>query len=496
MTTCPVPNPPGSDPSVPETAPALPIRYRDALARLDALIQSPDVARDTTPEAIRARAEHRLARLRRLLAHLGDPQHAYPVVHVAGTSGKGSTATAAAAILRAAGYCVGLHTSPYLQVATEKLQIDGRLIPADAFADLVDDVLDAGAAWSDGADGGEALSYGEVWAALTFSWFARQRVDVAVVEVGAGGRFDLTNVVRPAVSVITSIGLDHTATLGGTIPEIAWHKAGIVKPGAPVVTAVTDPAALAPIEAEARAADSPVTRVLPGQTFEVVGVGNAGTRWRERRADGRPGPLLLTPLPGRFQATNAATAVAAVRALAPRGFPVDVLAVRTGLAAARLPGRLESMPTPDPPRVVLDGAHNPQKIGGLAADLPALLDLPPHRRPVVVFGAMEGKDLAPMLRLLAPQAASLVATAPRVHGKESATPGDIAAVVAALPYPVDVLLEPDPHRAVELALARARAAATSVLVTGSLYLAGAIRARWYPDAAIVEQRTPWPAVDA
>jgi dihydrofolate synthase / folylpolyglutamate synthase len=236
-------------------------RYREAVVRTDALID-PTPAHGKSPAEVRARAELRLARLRSFLAHLGNPHDRYPVVHVGGTSGKGSTSTAIAAILTAAGYRTGLHTSPFLQVATEKLAIDGQLISGNDFADLVDEILAEASRWVPVPEG--RLTYGEVWVALLATYFARERVDVAVIEVGAGGRFDLTNVVNPAVSVITSVGIDHTETLGATMPEIAWHKAGIIKGGAPAITTVTDPEALAPIEAEARAVGSALSRPVPG----------------------------------------------------------------------------------------------------------------------------------------------------------------------------------------------------------------------------------------
>jgi dihydrofolate synthase/folylpolyglutamate synthase len=314
------------------------------VARTDALID-PAPAHGKGLAEVRARAEMRLARLRSFLAYLGNPLDRYPIVHVGGTSGKGSTSTAIAAILTAAGYRTGLHTSPYLQVATEKLSLDGRLIAGDVFADLVDELLESAERWSGGA---ERLTYGELWVGLAATWFARERVDVAAIEVGAGGRFDLTNVVRPAVSAITSIGLDHTETLGPTIPEIAWHKAGIVKPGAPVVTAVTDPEAFAPIAAEAEATGSEVIRVPPFGRDDVVVSDDGRVHWR----DGT-GLTLTMSMAGRYQATNGATAVAAVRALAGRGFPVSAEALRTGLLAARVPGRFETVQAS--PLAILDG---------------------------------------------------------------------------------------------------------------------------------------------
>ncbi|HEU0163456.1 MAG TPA: Mur ligase family protein, partial [Thermomicrobiales bacterium] len=226
-------------------------RYKRAAARLDELIEHSSAPEDKSREAVQARAELRMGRLRAFLRHFGSPQDRYPIVHVGGTSGKGSTSTTIAAILTAAGYRTGLHISPYLQTPLEKLQLNGNLIDPEHFTSLVDRLLAAHEAWIGG--GGEPLTYGELWMALTVFFFADAGVEVAVLEVGAGGRFDLTNVITPAVSVITSVGIDHTNTLGSTIEEIAWHKAGIIKRGIPAVTAATHPVALAIIRAEASA---------------------------------------------------------------------------------------------------------------------------------------------------------------------------------------------------------------------------------------------------
>lgn len=483
----------------PAATPVLPTRdpvvaYLAAAARLDALIQPASTPRDVSPTALRTRAEARLDRLRRFLAALGDPHLAYPVVHVGGTSGKGSTAAAVAAILDAAGVRVGLHTSPYLQVATEKLRVGGQLIAGDAFAELIDRVLAAAADWSARLGDGGSLTYGEIWFAATALHFAQERVDLAVIEVGAGGRFDLTNVVVPAVSVITSVGLDHTETLGATIPEIAWHKAGIVKAGAPVVTGVTDADALAPIAREAARACTTLRQVIRGRDFELADARSAGTRWRELPT--HAGDPFVSPLPGRFHAANGALAVAAVRALANVGIAVDRGAIDRGLATAGLPGRTETMPGATTPPVVLDSAHNPQKMAALVADLPVILGGRAGGKPVVLIAALGGKDLTGMLDHLAPRAAALVATSVPVRGKTSAAPETLRRIAERTSFGGSFMVEPDPAAALALALDHAAALDAALLVTGSLYLVGATRAHWYPNDAIVRQRTPWPWLDA
>lgn len=462
-------------------------RYREAVASTDALIERANTPEGKSPPEIRQRAVMRMDRVRRFLDMLGNPHQGYPIIHVGGTSGKGSTSTAIAAILTAAGYRTGLHTSPYLQVATEKLQLDGQVIAPDAFADLVDTVLEVHQTWQ--SKGGERLTYGEVWMALLTMFFQSQHVDAAVIEVGAGGRFDLTNVIQPVVSVITSVGLDHTVTLGETIPEIAWHKAGIIKPGVPAVTAVTNDEALPIIEAEARSAGVELVRVIPGTTFEALPAGSGHTRWRELPANHAPAPELTAP-PGGYQAVNAATAVAAIRALPDGILPVSEKAVERGLISTRIAGRFETVQSR--PRVILDGAHNPDKIAALMHDVASQPDIAENKL-VVVMGIIDAKHHAAMVELLVPRADALVVTLPQVLAKHGTDARLLAQEARDAGFTGPLAIDFDAHTALNIALGwAADDPAATVLVTGSLYLVGNLRGRWYHDDDIVLQRTPWP----
>lgn len=466
-------------------------RFHAAVARVDSLIERDNTPHDKSPEEIRTRAEMRLARMQDFLDFVGNPETRYPVIHVTGTSGKGSTSTAIARILEAAGLRVGLHTSPYLQTPTEKLQLDGRMVSPDAFCMLVERVLTHHDRWVH--EGNEQLTYGEIWVAMVTMAFAEAAVDVGVIEVGAGGRFDLTNIVHPAVSVITSVGIDHIVTLGDTIEEIAWHKAGIIKAGAPVVTAVTDPRALDAVYAQASYVNAPVIRVLEGVTWERITTDAmvTATRWRDLTPGGFETPL---PAPaGAYQAGNAAVAVAAVRAFAEEsGRTISEDAIRTGLSATRIPGRYEAIARMGEPTVILDGAHNPQKVAALMDDL-GPTSRSSGTRLIVVLGALEAKQIGEMAELITPWADTIIATSPRVLAKAGAETNALVAAIADAGFGGTVI----PITVPQDAIARAISVATEgrdalVLVTGSLYLIGNIRGRWFPDDAITLAGTPWP----
>jgi len=450
--------------------------YRHAERYVNGLIMGPpSPPAGTPPQEIRARAIARLERLRAFLTFLGNPQRQYRTIHIAGTSGKGSTSTLTASIMTASGFRTGTHVSPYLQVATEKLQIDGQIVSAERYDRLVDDMRQDIERWV--ASGHERPNYGEVWVAMTYRYFAEEQVDVAVIEVGAGGRFDVTNVIEPDVAAITSIGYDHTVTLGSTLAEIAWHKAGIIKPGSIAVTAVNEPEALPVIEAEANEQGVELRRVTQGASFTNVESSEQGTSF----VDVASGTRFCVRLPGTFQAANAATAIAIARAFDASRVTDDVIA--RGLEAARFPGRMEVVQ--HEPLVLLDGAHNPEKVASLVRNLDAIY---PDRRRVLVFGALESKSFQEMLESLLPGTSTLIATAPKVLAKPSTTAEQIAALAPA-GLPVEAI--DDPVAAVDRAIEIA-GPDDLVVVTGSLYLVGNVRDRWYPTAAILEQGTSWP----
>jgi dihydrofolate synthase/folylpolyglutamate synthase len=446
-------------------------QYDLAAAALHGLIRG-DRADSRSTLTRRRRAEAKLARSRTLLDALGNPHRRYPVVHVTGTSGKGSTSAAIAATLSAAGYRVGLRTSPYLQVATEKLQIGSSLIDAESFHRLTEEVLAVGYRLFRSESSDSHLGYAETWSALAFSYFAEQNVEVAVVEVGAGGRFDATNVVSPIVSVITSVGLDHVISLGPTIADIAWHKAGIIKRGATAVVGNVSAEAWSVIRAVAD--DEDVAIVGPTDPADRVDL-----------------PGLMH---GDFQKSNASVAIAAVEALRQNGFPIPDTAISEGIKNARMPGRLERMPGSERSAVWIDGAHNADKIAAIAREAPTLSEN--GSPPVIILGVLAAKDASSIAGRLVPVASAFVATEFTVLGKKTSSASNLAAALQAAGFTGPIVVEPEPTTALAAAEAMAHPTGSALLATGSLYLAGELRRRWYPNEDIVLQRTPWPVTGA
>ena len=331
----------------------------------------------------------------KLALRLGDdPQRQFPSVHIAGTNGKGSTAAMLHAILGAAGYRVGLFTSPHLIDFCERIRIGSRRVSP---REVVDSVA---AIRSDLEPAGIRLTPFEMMTVLAFHIFAQARVDIAIVEVGLGGRLDATNVLTPRVSIITSIGLDHQQYLGATLADIAREKGGIIKPAVPVVLGQLDRESRDVLDRRARDQGSPMLSYGRDFTLEQDASGRycyAGKRYQYED--------LQLSLNGKFQLHNAAVALASLEYLQD-SFPVTAAQLRTGLRLVHWPGRLDIVSTH--PLVVLDGAHNIQALQALLAELP---DLAPQRRPVFLFGVMQDKEWRPMVAALEQVAAKVVVTA-------------------------------------------------------------------------------------
>jgi len=439
--------------------------YDDAIAYLERLVASP----------VQAAFEAGPARARLLLARAGAPQERFATLHVTGSAGKGSTATLAATILRAAGYRTGLFTSPHLRDYTERIQVDGAPIAGADWTRLLERLRPFIEEMSGDAIPGYALgrpALTEMLWTLAALYFAERAVDIAVVEVGVGGRYDPTVVNSARVGVITNVSLEHTRRLGPTVAAIAAHKAGIVKPHGILVTAVADPAALDVIVDECARQHATLWRVTPDE-------GGGDVRYAATDA----GLRVATPahiykdlrlgLLGRHQRANAACAAGAVDALGVLGVArADEDAVRLGLAETRMPGRLEWI-AGDPP-ALLDGAHTPDAARALAVALREILPQAPEARPVLLLGILGDKDIPAMVGALAPLAAAVVVTEPPWERRAGT-----AAIVAAeirryLPAPA-VTLVPDSATALAQAQELARSRGVPLVVTGSLILVGAAR---------------------
>ncbi len=354
-----------------------------------------------------------LDRPRRLLAALGAPEKGLPAVLVAGSNGKGSTSALLAAMAGAAGYRTGLYTSPHLEAVEERLRIDGRAIEPERLGGLLERVVAAGGGEPEGRP-----TYFEALTLAAFLWFAEERVDLAVLEVGMGGRLDATNVADPLLSLITPISLDHTEHLGATLALIAAEKAGILRAGRPAIAWIEDAEAAAAVgraaaELGADLAWGPerarieavVPRGLEGQAVALATCPAAG------RTDGIRRYELATALLGGHQAKNLALAVLAAERLADLGFArLDAAAIARGAAACRWPGRLEAVALPDGRRVLLDAAHN---AGGAAVLADFLAGLRRPDRPVdLLFGVLADKDAAAILGILSPFVGRAVLTTP------------------------------------------------------------------------------------
>jgi dihydrofolate synthase/folylpolyglutamate synthase len=400
-----------------------------------------------------------------ILDDLGRPYQAYPVIHIAGTNGKGSVAAMVSHALAAAGHRTGRYTSPHLVSLEERFAVDGTSVSPDRFDAALARVRDAVTRLTKRGELTVEPTFFEVTTAVAFEIFRNMKVEIAVVEVGLGGRLDATNVVTPVVTAITSIDVDHEAQLGTSIAAIAREKAGIIKPGVPVVVGDLNDEAATVIAAVASTERAPV---VSSASADVRICGAAHGQYEltvrtDRDAQAplpRYGPVLLG-LRGRHQVGNAVVATLILDRL--RGGPVSVdrEAVEAGLRDARWPGRLDLVAI-DGRTVLVDGAHNPAGAKALAS---YLSEVHPERLPIV-FGVMADKHAREMLAELAPVARPLILT--RAPGKRGADPSTLAPMVGGAS--AAIIVEPD----IERALAAAWSANEAIAVAGSLYLAGEV----------------------
>jgi dihydrofolate synthase/folylpolyglutamate synthase len=382
-----------------------------------------------------------------LVARLGHPERAFRAVHVAGTNGKGSVTAMVDAALRAAGHRSARYTSPHLVDLSERFVVDGRSVTDDALAAALTDVRIAIDELR--SDGGLEVqpTFFEVTTAVAFELFRRARVEIAVLEVGLGGRLDATNVVAPPTllaTAITSIDFDHQLYLGTTLREIAAEKAGIIKPGVPVVVGPMATDAIETIEEVAARRGAAVIRATPDDV------------------DG-----MTLGLAGAHQRANAAVAVRLLQLLDARGIEVSAQAIAAGLADPRWPGRLERRQLPGGRELLLDAAHNPAGAASLASYLKTLGGDP---RPLVL-AAMRDKDVTGIFAALLPAIGSLIVT--RASNARSADPEMLAQQARAIAPTLPIAIEP----ALDAALDAAWRASPRIVVAGSIFLLGDVMKR-------------------
>jgi dihydrofolate synthase / folylpolyglutamate synthase len=416
-----------------------------------------------------------LAHMRVLLDALEHPEHKFPSVLIAGTNGKGSTAATLASILQASGYKTGLYTSPHLVRINERIRINGEVISDDDFAgihDLVDRtaerlVSENELPWHP--------SFFEMLTAIAFEYFAREKLAIAVLEVGMGGRLDATNVVEPLVSVITDVALDHQKFLGDTITEIAREKAGIIRPGRPTVTLPQTPEANDVLGKTVLEMDARAISAVP----YVPPVSPNSAQYLQPSAQDKAGyiaryPLQVmgkeitveSPLVGRHQLRNVALAIAAAEELSREQFSgITPASIAQGIRDANWPGRFQVLPaTAEHPEIVFDVAHNPAGAWALRSTLSATYE---DRPLVFVFGAMRDKAIGEIAEILFPLADRVVAT--HADNPRAATPAEIREAAHRVAVEIEEATD------VPVALAKARSAAGTrglVVVTGSIYIVG------------------------
>jgi len=393
---------------------------------------------------------------------LGHPEQSFRSLHVAGTNGKGSVTAMAHAALRAAGIRAARYTSPHLSDLTERFVIQDRPVEASFLESTVEDVLRCADQLRTAGTLTVHPTFFEATTAAAFELFRRAGIDVAVIEVGLGGRFDATNVITPVAGAITTIDFDHQQHLGDTLAAIAFEKAGIIKPGVPVV--------MGDLREEAAA----VVRRCADERGAALVEAMADTRWEAEMVEGRARLTIATPagsygpvtlgLRGEHQIGNAVVAVRLLEVAAVKGIQVSRDAIERGLRDAQWPARLELLTLEHGRRVLLDAAHNPEGARALAA---YLTRWHPERPPLVI-GVMRDKNVADIAHTLLPVVSSVIATA-------APTPRAIPAVDLARHLGAagaeEVRAEPDPLRAIEHAFE----CADTICVAGSIFLAGAVR---------------------
>lgn len=412
-----------------------------------------------------------LDRMRTLMKKLGNPQDTFRSVHVAGTKGKGSTCAMVASMLRACGYKVGLYSSPHLVDIRERIVIDGEMITENDFGRIVRQVQPVANKLK------QAATYFDVLTAVAFKYFAEQKVDIAVIETGLGGRLDSTNVLKPDVTAICSISKDHMAQLGNSLSSIAREKAGIFKPGVPAVSVQQSPEVEKVLEQVAGEVGAPLD--ITGKSIEF------SFRFESSRLMGPHNRICLTtpnsrfehlavPLLGEHQAINCGLALAIIDRLKTRGLAINDMQVMEGLTQTSVPGRMELINTM--PRVLVDCAHNAASLDAMMRSIGQHI---PYDSMVVIFGCCSDKDVPGMLERITAGADKVIFT--KVNNIRSADPNELAATYTEL---YGKMAQVAPTLADALSIAnRAVTKEDLICITGSFYLVGEAKKYFAAKAA-------------
>jgi dihydrofolate synthase / folylpolyglutamate synthase len=434
----------------------------------------------STTAEFRKLQEIRFARVQAFIAFLDNPQASFHAIHIAGTGGKGSTATMVEALLRFAGEKTGLHTSPYIQIPNEKLLVDGRMIAPAEFVQGITAIRALREVFMQQYPHFTPV-YSDIWTGFMFRFFQQQKITWAVVEAEVGGRLDVTNVLNADVAVITNIDRDHIPELGTTIEQIAWHKAGIIKQGRSVVVGQIKTEALAVIAGEAQIKHAPLyvyERDFQARNIRFV---KNGMQADIHTPFGNFADIYIN-LIGQYQAVNAATAVMAVAVAAhEHGIALSRETVAAALATIIFPGRMERMQ--DNPLVIIDGAHNPQKMAAAARALEVLY---PSMSKTLVIGMVANKDARGTLTPILPLVKRVMATTPGLSWKPSYSAAEMQAMVREIQPDMPVVAYDDVVTAIGESI-RTSESNQLIFVTGSIYMLEHVRNLWYPVEEILQE---------
>lgn len=401
-----------------------------------------------------------LSNITHLLELFGNPHNTFKTVHIAGTNGKGSTSVTVASIIQEAGYRVGLYTSPHLVNFSERIKINGREIDEERVVQLTEK-LRSKIQDSRFSEGLSKITFFEFTTAMASLYFAEEGVDIAVMETGMGGRLDATNVIKPLVSVITNVSIEHREFLGDTLEAIAYEKGGIIKDRIPVVTAVEQPSALQVIENICKEKEAPLYKLGMDYSFRKKGTGIFSYKGIKEGLDD-----LRLNLSGSHQFFNASLAIAVTELLRERGFLIRRDAIINGLRNVKWPGRLETVSKD--PWIILDGAHNPAGAEVLAR---AIANDLKFDRLFLIMGIMADKEIAAIISPLAPLAHEVILSRPRYERASSAE----GLLPAAMKHNSNSVAFEDLREAIDYARSKA-GNSDLIVISGSLFTVGEARA--------------------